>query len=493
MGGRVSFKRNWNNVVRNVGYKHAHHFIDLGIGLIKQALDLDELLVRALDRGIITALSEGQGALDAGAMFGFAQRAANLVESPQVVGLTDYALTRFEAHIPADFGDGEWDEWLEVPPDVQESIAGFIWSALGSPHADTRWRACHVIRKLADFQCTPLLKAIVQKLYGSGVGAYGHKQFPFYLLHAKQYLLIALSRVSVDHAALLVPYSRVFISHAQGQEHLLIQKFAADTALNIEQFAVGTYGEFEIAFFRQVGRSAKETLSVEFGYRTESYLHREGHVATAEFSGAYDFDRYWYEPLGKLFGVSSNQIAELCGEVVKNEWKLETETGYYRDPRVELWNNNQGQITHHSHGNYPKTDNWAFYISYHSLMTVASKLLVNMPLINFRSSYTEEWQFWLSTHLLTMHDGKWLADHRGKLPLEIPSWIDEGGVQVWREGISDQYFLDCLVERRNETPFIHVRGHWAERHQTLCEFTYATTALVSKQNIRSAAKSTIYC
>jgi hypothetical protein len=31
--------------------------------------------------------------------------------------------------------------------------------------------------------------------------------------------------------------------------------------------------------------------------------------------------------------------------------------------------------TWHSHGNYPRTDNYSFYLSYHSMFVVASKLL----------------------------------------------------------------------------------------------------------------------
>ncbi len=90
-------------------------------------------------------------------------------------------------------------------------------------------------KKLADFNCTQILDCLIDYLNNNNVGAYGSNQFPFYNLHARQYLLIALGRVSVDHPALLIGYKNVFVKYAQLEPHILIQKFSADIALNIEK------------------------------------------------------------------------------------------------------------------------------------------------------------------------------------------------------------------------------------------------------------------
>jgi hypothetical protein len=88
------------------------------------------------------------------------------------------------------------------------------------------------------------------------VEAFGSLRFPFYDLHAKLYLLIALARVTVDDADAVKHHSQVFADVAlTGIPHLLIQKTSAEIALRIEKHHPGTYPIATKAKLKKVGNS----------------------------------------------------------------------------------------------------------------------------------------------------------------------------------------------------------------------------------------------
>jgi hypothetical protein len=452
-------------------------------------------LIIELRKGIFAGLSQGQIFIGARVFFGFVRHAAEFIQPQAASNLTDYALTRFELHVKNNFGDGPWEEWLHVSSDVETNIAGFIWSALGSPRSETRWRACHVVKKLGDFNCTFVLDALIEWSKLDKVRAFGSKQFPFYNLHARQYLLIALTRVSIDHSNLLIPYKEVFVKHAQSTPHILIQYFAAKLGMSLEEANNGTYSSQELSVLRQVGEPKIGINKEDYDYQIDSYLHSRGKVnTTLDFFFGWDFDQYWFQPLGGVFGVSAKQIKELCANIIVKEWGLTEQTGYYKDPRVNLWNNSQGRETHHDHGSYPKTDNWDFYVSYHSMMSVAAKLIENMPVIGKRDWGEEDsWKYWLSLHLLARPDGKWLADRRDPLPLSRPKWITDKYIENWRTDIQEQDFLDALVHTEHDETWLHVKGGWTERSDSKYESYSISTALVSRETSEALQRALATC
>ena len=257
------------------------------------------------------------------------RHASTFVEDSQASELVDYALSRFELHIEDDFGDGLWNDWLYVSNDINRNIAGFIWSALGSPLSETRWKACHAVKKLADFGCVKVLNSLIEWLENDQVEAFGSNQYPFYNLHARQYLLLALCRVSIDNPKILVGYKEKFRKYSHLEPHVLIQKFASKIALNIERTIPGTYSRGETSRFEEVGKSKLGAKKEKYGFRTESYLHERGEVDTdIDRYFGWDFDQYWYKPLGEVFGVSGEQVQELCANVIVNDWGVVTKTGY---------------------------------------------------------------------------------------------------------------------------------------------------------------------
>lgn len=481
---KVSFKKKWPVIINRFGQRYAHELVnEYSFNSVVQGLGVDGSLIAEFKKGIFYGLSQGQEFADARMLFDFVRLASTFVNASEASELTDYALSRFEIHIEDDFGDGPWDKWLHVSNDINKNIAGFIWSALGSPQSKTRWNACHAVKKLADFNCNEILNSLIEWLEHDKVDAFGSIQFPFYNLHARQYLLIALCRLSVDHSSLLVRHKKIFLKYSQFESHILIQKLSAEIALNIEKAIPGTYTNTKISFLNRIGKSKHERREVEYDYRTDSYWHTKGAVDTElDFHFGWDFDRYWYEPLGEVFGVPGKQIQDLCANVIFKKWELGTNSGYNNDPRVILWNQSRDRETWHDHSGYPKTDNLDFYLSYHSMLVVAAQLVEKMPVLISKDGWDDDedkWDSWLSRHFLTREDSKWLADCRDPLPLMRPEWLYEKKNESWRTDILERDFLNCIKIEGDKENWINVRGGWTEKHNSRYETYSVSSALVS--------------
>jgi len=493
---RVSFKKKWPNILSCFGKRYAYELADpYAFKYLVSELHIDRPLIQKLKEGILLGLSEGYEFGNASIFFGFVSLASSFIEPLKAIELVDYSLSRFELHIDTDFGDGAWSDWLQVSDNINNNIAGFIWSALGSPRSSVRWNAAHCIRKLANLNCVGILDSLIDWLKRDKVAAFGSNRFPFYNLHARQYLLIALSRISIENPKLLLKYKAVFSKYALSEPHILIQKFASDIAFHIENAFPDTYDQNMLTSILSVGKSKMDILEKDYNYITNSYWHNSNEVATdLNYHFGWDFDRYWYKPLGDVFGVPEKQIEDLAANVIIKEWGLTNSSDYNNDPRTVLWNSSShDRETWHDHGSYPRADNLDFYLSYHSMFVVAAKLIEKMPIISRRDWSENEWNEWLSRHLLTREDGKWVADCKDPLPLERPQWISDEKNDKWQSNIKDEDFLSCLKTDRNKEIWININGGWQEKQADKTETFSISSALVSKKTSDALLRALATC
>lgn len=493
---KVSFKKRWSDFIFQFGKKFAHKLTNGYVfSSIIEDLKLDSLLIKRLEDGIFSGLADGHEFAKSNIFFGFINLASNFINSNDASNLLEYGLSRIELHVQDDFGDGNWDDWLNVKKDVNQNIAGFIWSALASPESKVRWNAAHSIRKLAELKCQNILDYLIEWLEYGKVGAFGSKDFPFYNLHARQYFLIAIQRISLDQPELLKKHSNIFSKYAISQPHALIQFFSSCTALNIEKSFPNTYSQDMLTSIQCVGKSKIPVRYEKYDYRVDSYWHQQNEVQIdSKFHFGWDFDRYWFEPLGRVFGVSGEQIQDLATQVVINEWGLTDNNGYKKDPRYAIWNRYSNERkTWHDHGGYPEMDNQDFYLSYHSMFVVAARLIDKMPVIIKRDWDDDKWDDWLKLHLLTREDEKWLSDCRDPLPLERPKWVLNETNESWAVEISEIDFLNYVKLEEDNNTWLNINGYLQERQKEKTETVSISSALVSNDTADSLLHALTTC
>ena len=495
---KVSVMRLWPNTLSLIARRFASEFTNyFRREYFLKNIRADDAVLPLIRTGVMQGLSGSCNLVGASTFFGFSEVASTSISRQEAVDLLDFALARLEGHIAADYADGPWGNWLRPPEKVRNAFAGFIWAALGSPCSSVRWQAAHCVRRLAENGCEHEIDALIEWMNGDSVGAFGNNKFPFYNLHARQYLLIALARVAIDKPEVLRRHHAVFVRHALDNiSHVLIQKFAAEIALSIETSHPGIYDSSVSERLRQIGTSQMPLREIhEWGETFESPWHSRGEVdRNLRLYFGYDFDSYWFQPLGGVFGISTEQVEDLAREVVLKDWNIEIDEDLIRDPRARLWRSHRHENeTYHSHGSYPRTDNYSFYLSYHAMLSVAAKLVQRMPVTHRRDWCENEWSDWLHRHTLTRSDGRWLADRRDPAPLERRRWLQEKKTETWRWEIVPDDFLDGLLIERNSETWLNVFGYWSDNDGEHEESFHVASALVAPEASQSLLNALATC
>jgi hypothetical protein len=488
---RPSIQQAWDDVLRSFGKEFAtdlsnrytfDHFTE----------GVSDSEIQTLREGVLEGLADTSDLRSGSTFFGSIHILTDFVSTEAARGVLDYALSRFEIHMEPDFADGPWGDWLAPPESTAEAFSGFIWAALGSPRSEVRWRAAHCVRRLADLGCEAEIDSLFEWMERAEVGAFGGEGFPFYNLHARLYLFIALARVAEKHPDILQKHQDVFEHHAlNGLPHALIQKFAAEAALSIQEEFCDTYDSEIARQLSEVGISKMPTREeLEYGETLTTPWHAQGKVnQDLELSFAYDFDRYWFEPLADVFGVSAGQVEDLAREIALKEWDVSTEGRCISDPRSDLWRDRENW---HDHLRYPSTDDYNFYVSYHAMLSVADRLLSEMPVVE--SSYDENaWLSWMQRHDLTLSARDWLADRRDPPPVERPDWVWEDTEESWYQNIRDDVFLSSLFENHGDESWLNVCGNWQEHDGSRIEMRWVRSAFVDSEGAQSLLNALATC
>ncbi len=479
---KVSFKKKWPGLIQKLGAKFAYELASpYTLGFFSHDLKLDTHEMSLLQAGMFDGLATGYEFTNEEMFFGFAKIAAPILTAEQAIAILDFALSRFELHFTEESGDGPWQSWLATPDNIASNLAGFIWSALGSPRSTERWNAAHCIRVLARFNCTDIFHELFYWLQQDQAGPFGHPQFTFYKLHARQYFLIAIARIARDQPDLMLPFKDVFVHYALHKPHILMQRLSAEIALTLAAFSTGLYDEPTINQLKMAGKSQLPVLDVKDMKEKDSYWHSKGLIDTKyDFHFGWDFNQYWFEPLGKTFGIPGEQVADLAADTVIKQWGITEKNGYKNDPREYLWSRRPNEKdTWHDHGSYPRTDHLDFYHSYHSMMVAAARLIEKMPLVR-KPHYEDQWGGWISRHWLTSNNGWWVSDYRDAVPFKRPEWIYQPEPDNWIKGIKDTALNQLLFDDAKGDSWLYVRGGWSERNSERSEYFSVDSALVSK-------------
>lgn len=495
---KISVKKAWPNIIESIGQRFCSQLTTRsGRNYFLNRLSLDSSDIASLYEGVIKGLSGSSNFLSSDIFFGFSEIASSFISGEEATDILDFALSRFELHMEEDFGDGSWSDSLKPPTDITDAFTGFIWAALGEPRLSKRWEAVHCVRRLAESSCKNEIDSLLKWLEKGTVDSFGPEKFPFYDLHAKQYLLIALARITIDNPEILKDKSDLFADLVLNTKHILIQKYAAEIALSLASAFPEVYDTGLIDQLKKVGESQFPVRELEgLDDRVDSPWHEEGAIdESLELYFAHDFKRYWFDSLARTFGITATQVKDLAMEVVYNDWNLEIDDKSIKDPRSALWRSYQsGRETMHSDYSYPETDNYSFYISYHAMLVVASKLLKEMPTVNRRNWEEDNWGGWLERHTLTRDDGRWLSDRRDPSPIQRRSWVrSDDNRDKWVKGVGPNDFLNTLFFGDTKRSWLNVYGSWNEYHNYKNEIIYISSAFVSQEGAESLLNALNNC
>lgn len=329
------------------------------------------------------------------------------------------ALGRYAEHstqsLPDTIGDGPWTRTFSTTDEEDTIVADLLWMRLGAPDAASRWRAAHSIRRLVALGETHFLDALVAGIDRTGAGAFQDQTLPFFHLHARLWLLIAIARLASDAPATVLPYRNALeaIATSESFPHALCRHFAIlalrALALSGSIPEPGTY----LAWLETLNVPAMPRVS-RSGHRPGFYdmrpADRPEHPSPFRFD--YDFDKYQIDPLGRLFGLPKWDVQDAATNWIRR-YDAEVKT-MYDCPRPR-WSSEDDR----SYGStsFPDIDRYGGYLAWHALMLTAGQFAADKPIIG--DSWQETpWESWLAEKTLSRSDGLWLADGTDLFPLE---------------------------------------------------------------------------
>ena len=528
--------------------------LDVALTALLGRLGSDYLLVsyRSLDSARLQALTgrdtdygrvasralADQPAYEPEEAFALAAKLTARLTPADRLSIFDAAVSLFSSTAPTDSYDGNHPAGMTVDCDNVTAVACLIWTALGDPAPATRWLAAHAVHLLLSMEAPRLAERLCEVAMGSvDPTAFRDGRLPFYDKHATQWLVLALSRASLDASSLprvakFAPLLRLVL---EGPPHAVMSPLARDVALRLQRADLGPEGLDWASAIESVGRpvgvvrrpSGRREVVRSFGELNELVRCEASHSALdadadesdpeddlgeglhddfdpgedSDAAGAdtfrffFDFRSYWCDRLAKAFGLTDNSIEELVNEVLIDRWKVESRGRVEDDPRHELRLYPQGAYSHKSE--WPQEEDLDFYLAVQGLYEVAGSLLQLLPV---GLTYDEdeetgesEYSRFLSHHVPTRADGRWLSDRADAVPLRAAVPRKSGAVSrsrtdetTWPFEIDAAMFRD---ELQPEPERLSVSAYRSVQDYSRNETVQVTSALVTPTSARSLLRA----
>jgi hypothetical protein len=440
--------------------------------------------------GVIKALENKSNFDDAEFIFSVITVLSQQLTPYEAKEALTYALDRVELHVDENDADGDWSEDLIPTKNNTEAYASFIWSILANPTSKIRWEAVHIIYRLVELNCDEIIDSMFALFDRDEIGAFGSTRYPFYKFHAQLYFMIAIYRGAQSNVQPLFKHSAFFLNQALNAGHILLEHYAARISQCLLKQRKDIYLANEKDKLDTVGVSTfsknihKETN--KFEKANISNIDKE----LPELSFFLDFQEYWIKPLANVFNISVKELKQTAINIVVNEWGVTLDERFIKDPRPH-----GHKETHARHISIPSTQPYDFYLGYHVIFTMASRLLKSHPVVEGKYDWEDDlWADWISGHLLSMDNGYLLADLRDPAPLVRREWLSKKITDSWRWEIEYSDFLEGLLLSKGGRTFLCVTGSWSDNDGRGNNETYSvSSALVSVNNSDSLLKALVSC
>ncbi len=457
------------------------------IGLLAELTGMEEPdVITHLLTGIIDHLEE----FSTSDVIRFVEKYLRYLDSSDALEILRYVTKQFDTQVRDDDGDGNWELQFAPPESLPKSMAGLLWSLLGSPQSELRWKTAHTLRRLAFLGQCSIVDAVIGFFENDNPQKYTDSRLPFFYMHAQLYLLIALARIAEETPDVLLKHSGWLSEVALKQSHIQIRHFARQAALSLEKYQSGTYEAQVLRDLTNVNMSQHAPVE-----DPEERTHGRGKWRSRKDSRYLfhmDLSDGWFSSLARTFADTTvDDIETMAASTILDEWEITDSTGAWtEDPRNSLGihNSSYGSVSKYS---YPAYDDYSFYLSLHAMMVVAGKLLATKPIAVDRWSDVN-WPDWMKDHILTCDDGTWIADYRDPNPLNTPDITKAEYSKNWEWSVT-QDDIDGSLFSSADKQIVVGWGNWTTHNNGQEEDVRINSALVSPENSLSLLSALQTC
>jgi len=421
--------------------------------------------------------------------FLLASHLANTLDTEPAGGVFDALANLFEDLASSDTSsDGPYESLPGPPVDSASCVAGVIWAALGDMANESRWRAAHAVLLLVRLGCKDELDALVRFAGGTErVAPFLDARFPFYSLHARMWLLLALARAAKEpNAATLTGFTTWLTGVVRGPYHAVNQVLAQRALIELsERDLIALEGaDADVLTSRVVA----DWVELEYKERHDrpnplAYGEEDDNAELERHRRFFfDFEQYWCWSVAEIFGSTEKDIARRAAQVAAkfDAYKVFAAD---KDPRSSAGVYDQRR-SYPDHSSWPGEETHSFYMAVHALLTVGAELAETETAYKEPESAQDSYTDWLARFLPKRSDGRWLADRRDPPPTPAPDKALAAQVSKadWPWTLSKSDFEKVAGVGRD---WVTVWANIDSAHGELSEDRMVESALVPHETARS--------
>ncbi|MGF7170822.1 hypothetical protein FHS91_002510 [Sphingobium xanthum] len=302
-----------------------------------------------------------------------------------------------------------------VPESSATCVAQLLFSVMGDVERDVRWRAtqaAYFLLKQDDAAVEPLIEQLDADPDGVFAGS------DFYTFAAREQLMLALWRASVDVPLVVARYASKILESIRATPHLVIREVGRRLLLRLADGGAVTLLPDDRQWLERLNRPGSGAKQKEL---PEGLDNRRDRRTDRKFSfDDTDTIPYWYAKPAALFGLPMPDFLDHVEGWIHGRWGYGEKAAWWlQDPRVDRLAMVEDGHFSHRHGTRPLADRLSRYLEWHGMMCAVGELAETNELAPDR--YGNSFEEWLSG-LLPSHSPFWLNDFRTSAPLEKRFW-----------------------------------------------------------------------
>lgn len=474
-------KENFGKIVRSRFFSYVqldNYYVDASIFKLAELCDANE---SEISKVIIESLPDNVNHLSASALLRLLEITTLQLSNLEKIEFLNWLIPRWTEPIKPEFGDGIFQESIIPPPKNNLAVARFLRYHLGHPDKRCRWRAAKAVLRIVEYGELEVFDFLFKEQNEQTCSQFQDSSNTFYWIAAKQWLWIAIHKLSVIKPSAIKNYGKAFLSEFSPP---VIQH------AQILYFAKAACQQLNISFPDLYSDSEKEGINLMLTNTLTPVKNKKEKKRNRSHSNSlrFEFDPldtidYWFEPLGARFQMTGGEIAELVDNVICDGWGV---SGNIREQN-HVVSNEDGMTSHYKH-DIPIIEDLRTYYEYNGMHCVAAMLIKTKPLIE-DADHWSTWEEWLNGFGLIWNN-LWLSDLKDPIPPEPAFWTERSTRDQWQWNIQAKD-LDNLIGFSDyiKKDFINVCSHATIHYGKDYESQSVSSALVEPRYGMSALRA----
>ncbi|HZW20236.1 hypothetical protein [Noviherbaspirillum sp.] len=460
------------------------HYLQFGNNQLSLALKRTELPDARLPELILRGIELHVDGFASEHIFALAGLAGRNLSPADAAGVAEWYASRLANRIPAEHRDQTAPEH-ELPQNIDEAVARFLYAFMGDCDLRMRWRAAHAVRRLARTNDVATLIALTKEYQRRTEEVFRGRRLPFYWLAARLWFALSWDRIAEERPDIASHAGPVLLQIALDETfpHLLVRSFARDACEKLvatKRLSLSPEEESRLRRVNEppVSRMAQaETAEREFernGFSQESQTRR------FEFNWM-DTIPYWYQPILSTFAdVDGERFLQEVEHWIIDVWGYSGDIrAFDKEPRRERFQDWNWRLSSHSHGSKPTVERLHDHLEWHAMWCAAGELMKSAPLVKIDSD--DDWHDMLARirREKLSEPPLWSIDLLTPIPLVMRNWqADKRPRKEWTLAVEESYHR-AEIFPEDQMEYVVVAGDAERRTNDRLETVSIASALVA--------------